>query len=142
VISKRVRPPLRPFHPATRPCRLAVRPSSSTSGGRKRKQRAAQGFHHVGSGSRDAVAFNQKAGTILRGALADRCGQRADRGKRLSELIVKLARQVPAFLVLQADQPARQLVALGESRGKPFGKVVEHVADCGKLGKIERRQPR
>src|SRR5713226_4783375 len=35
-IEKRVRPPPRVFHPATRPSRLAARPSSSTSGGRSR----------------------------------------------------------------------------------------------------------
>ena len=142
MISKRVRPPLRAVPSCDQALQAGGQAEFLDVRRTQAEQRAAHGFHHVGGGSRNAVAFSQKGGTILRRALPDGGGQGADRGKRLSELIVKLARQVPAFVVLQADQSARQLVALGESRGKPFGKVVEYVADCGKLGKIERRQPR
>ena len=71
------------------------------------QQRTPQGLHHLRSRSRDAVAFGQKSGMILRGGLLRRCSQCANGSERLPELVVKLASQVPTLVVLQGNQPAR-----------------------------------
>ena len=105
------------------------------------KQRAAQGFHHLGRDASDAVAFRRKPGIVTRRALAGRCGERADRDQALSEFVMKFACQMAALVVLQRDQPPRQFVALGERRAEAFGEVVEHVTDGGQFGEVERRQP-
>jgi hypothetical protein len=92
--------------------------------------------------SRDAVAFVHESRAIFCRALAGRCGQGADGGEALAKLVMKLTSHVLAFVVLQGDEPAGQLVALGEGGAEAFGEVIEHVADRGELCKIERRQAR
>jgi hypothetical protein len=72
----------------------------------------------MGRRPRDALAFGPQGRALLRRRLAGRRSQGADGGEALPELVVKLASQAPAFVVLQGDQLARQLVALASVLSK------------------------
>ena len=63
-------------------------------------------------------------------------GEGADGCERLPEFVVKLAREMAAFVVLQRNQLA------GQRAAEALGEMIEDVANRRQLRGIERRKPR
>ncbi len=90
----------------------------------------------------DALALGQERRAFLLRGLTGGGRDRADRRKTLAKFVMQLAREMLPFLVLDHDQPLRQRFAFRKRRLKAAGQVVEHIANCRKLGEIEGRQTR
>ena len=106
-----------------------MRPSSSTSGGRRRTS-APRRVSIICAVVREmpAAFLVERRAFALRG-MGGGCGLRRDGGKRLAEFVVQLARKMAPLLVLYFDQLSRQGVAFGKRRLQPFGKGVEDAGD-------------
>ena len=122
-ISKRVWPRLRPFHPATRPSRLAANPSSSTSGGRNLNSAPRSVSIMSAPFARCCRIRPEGQGQSCAALWPVDAASARIAARALPELVVKLARQVPAFVVLQARSAcastrcARRALCQGFRRG-------------------------
>src|SRR5258705_13340061 len=99
AISNRVRPFSKPFQLATRLSRLRVRPSSSTSGGRRRTS-APRRVSIICAVVRAMPRHSSQSGAFALRGVGGGGGLRRDGGKRLTEFVVQLAGKVAPLLVL------------------------------------------
>jgi hypothetical protein len=103
-------------------------------------QRPAQRHHQSGSHVLELASLLDASGCLVLGAGSEARCMRAQRAQLLRNLVVQLAGDVTALVLLRVDEAPRQLGALGRRLAEILGECVEDLADAVELAQAEGRQ--